>query len=518
MKDDYSTPPVALLPGARVWIYLRDSGGPSQEQSIEQQEHELIAYCKKYNFVLEKSFRDVAKSGSSIDGRDQFNLMIEQSEDKHIRPQAILIYDLARFARNSIDASYFKSKLRRNKIVIHSIKDHIPEDEFAGRIVETVLDLATEDSRRRTSEYVKRGLKALVSKGFSPGNPPRGYIGVKVTIGEKRDGHPRIVSKWERDPVLGDYAVLAWELRAQGKSYKEITAATKGKLYKSVGTWATFFRNKSYLGYYGDMPDHHEPLITHELWDAVQEMMKVASAKRKVNHPRRVAKPTLLSGLSYCADCGNMMVYGVANKDYPWRFYMCGKKNREGYAACPSKRIGANNAEAQVMATVLNKILTQEYLSEVITETKKRFGATTEIERQVKAAQREIEDLDIAIQRNLSTIEKTGSEAAQDRLKQRETERAKAKADLDQLMMRLTAAQIEITPEAMEIVLEVWRAQLTQLQEAGNISDLKAWVTQFISRIDLSYNKAKIHYTYPMNEIFTFSQLNTQSARGGTYL
>jgi len=206
--------------GACVWAYLRDSGGPSQEQSVDQQENEILAYCKRYKLNLVKIFRDVARSGGSVLGRDEFMAMIEQSEDESIRPQAILIWNFARFARDYNDSVFYKATLHRRGVIVHSLTDQIPADDFAGRIVETVINLANEEKRRQTSRDVKRGLKSLVSKGFSPGIPPRGYIAIKVTIGERRDGMPRVVSKWEPDPVLSEYVKIAWQLRAQGKSYQ----------------------------------------------------------------------------------------------------------------------------------------------------------------------------------------------------------------------------------------------------------------------------------------------------------
>src|SRR3972149_717393 len=100
MGDQCSPPPPGRPAGGYVWAYLRDSGGPSQEQSVDQQEKEILAYCKRYNLTLIKIFRDVARSGGSVQGRDEFMGMIEQSEDESIRPQAILIWNFARFARD----------------------------------------------------------------------------------------------------------------------------------------------------------------------------------------------------------------------------------------------------------------------------------------------------------------------------------------------------------------------------------------------------------------------------------
>src|SRR5688572_21270799 len=100
---DYSPPPRDLPPGSIVWAYLRDSGGPAQDQSVEQQEQEVKAYCKRYGLVLTRIFRDVARSAGSDVGRDEFMAMVEIITDVTLRPQGLILWDFARFARNEID-------------------------------------------------------------------------------------------------------------------------------------------------------------------------------------------------------------------------------------------------------------------------------------------------------------------------------------------------------------------------------------------------------------------------------
>jgi DNA invertase Pin-like site-specific DNA recombinase len=509
MSSHYAPPPPGLHAGAHVWAYLRDSGGPTQEQSVDQQEQELRSYCKKHGLVLVQIFQDVARSGGSVIGRAEFMAMIDQSADEASRPQAVLIWNFARFARDYTDFVYYKATLTKRGILVHSLTDQIPADDFAGRIVETVISLANEEKRRQTSRDVKRALQALVSKGYSPGVPPRGYIAVKVAIGEKRDGTPRIVSKWEPDPVLAELVKHAWLLRAQGKSYREITLATGGKIYTATNSWPTFFKNKAYLGIgkSGDLevPDHHEPLITWEIWVAVQKIHEAHPLQGKsgqLNHPRRVGNPTILSGFTYCLECGALMTHSPGNKKQPWPHYICSHKDRHGVTSCSSRRIGAASAEKQILDVVLNQVLTPDYLLEAIEETKKQLDSTPEIERQIKATRRKLEELDIAIQRNLNTIEKTGSPASQERLKQREAEKAGGQLELEKLQLKIRTAQTEITPEAAAIILAAWRAQFDRLQESGNVREIKGWLLQFISRIELGYNRARIFYTYPMMDLF----------------
>jgi len=157
MKDHYSPPGPGLPAGAHVWAYLRDSGGPSQEQSIAQQEQEIVSYYQRYHLILIKIFRDAARSGGSVSGRDEFMEMMDESEDEALRPQGLLIWNFARFSRDYNDFVYYKATLNKRGIIVHSLTDQVPSDDFAGRIVETVISLANEEKRRRPHAMLSVG-------------------------------------------------------------------------------------------------------------------------------------------------------------------------------------------------------------------------------------------------------------------------------------------------------------------------------------------------------------------------
>ena len=70
--------------------------------------------------------------------------------------------------------------------------------------------------------------------------------------------------------------------------------------------------------------------------------------------------------------------------------------------------------------------------------------------------------------------------------------------------------------QAMSIVLKTWHDQFNKLKESGNIRDEKAWLMQFVSRIELGYNKARIFYTYPMIDLLPdgFSRISLPQLGG----
>lgn len=368
-------PPQQLLQGSIVWGYLRDSGGDSQEQSVPQQKEELQSYCQKHGLALSHTFIDVAKTGGTVTGRDSFNDMVEllTCSNSSIKPDGLLVWNLARFTRELDDASYYKAIIRKRGIVIHSLTDPIPEGDY-GRVVEVIIDISNAEKIRQTSRDVKRALQTLVRQGYAHGGfPPRGYAAERVVIGKKRNGEERIVSRWVPDPELWELVKLAWQLRAEGKSYAEIMESTEEKIYVSIGCWPSFYANKTYLGIGKcgeiDFPDHHPAAVDQETWDIVQRIQQAhaicsnrgkgcGGEKSSHSNPKQINKP-LLSGLATCIECGTAMSFQnhKSQKGYNWPRYMCNKKMRNR-THCTGRAVNGKVADAVVVDIVMNHVLT----------------------------------------------------------------------------------------------------------------------------------------------------------------
>ena len=517
---EYISPPSSLKAGSLVWAYLRDSGGDGQEQSIPQQKAEIEKFCKQHGFMLAHVFADVAKSGGSVVGRNSFNDMIDMSADRELKPAGLLLWNFARFARDLDDSSYYKSILRKHGLIIHSLTDPIPEGQY-GRVVETFIDIANEEKRRQTSRDVKRALAALVRQGYASGGfPPRGYKAEQVIIGMKRDGKPRTVSKWVPDPKLWKLVQLSWEMRAEGKSYSEITRATGGKIYKSINCWPTFFNNKTYLGIgkCGDLEvsDHHEAAITQKEWEAVQSLVQASPWYGKTghpNHPRRKGNPSLLSGMAFCIHCGTAIIHHIGHKGHQWPYYVCGDKDRKkGFNDCKARRVGAKKAEEAILNTVLNRILTRTYFEELLAELRSRMEDSEGLEAEISEKQTALREIDQGIQNLLDLAEAFGAGAALERLKQREVERVGLVAELNQLEAKKEISKVEIAPEALSLAIDTWRGQVLEKVEAGDIPAMKDVLRRFVSKIELGYKQARIEYTYPLDTTTPF----TVYSGGGT--
>ena len=214
MTISFQPPPKSLLPGSIVDFYGRDSGGDAQEQSIGQQLTEVKRFCMEYGLVLRHTYTDEAVSGGSVEKRTAFKKLIGNIETGKDKPDAVLIWNLSRLARNLTDSNYYSAVIQRMGVTLHSMTDPIPEGEM-GNVIATIIAISNEEKRRQNTRDVTRSLRQLAEAGYAiGGKPPLGYIAEKTVIGTKRNGSPRVVSRWFVDPVTVEDIRLAWRLRA----------------------------------------------------------------------------------------------------------------------------------------------------------------------------------------------------------------------------------------------------------------------------------------------------------------
>ena len=505
-------PPTTLPVGSKVWAYLRDSGGESQEQSTLQQRTEIEAFCENFGLILIRVFEDIARSGGKSSGRLEFLEMINQSTFSE-RPNGLLIWNYARFARDMDDSAFYRALLRKNGMIVHSLTDPIPAGEFS-KVIESLIDYANEEKRHQNSRDVKRALAERVKAGFSSGGfPPRGYLAKQEILGTKRNNQPRVGSRWVVDPDLGPLVALAFRLRTEGKSLREITEATGGRLYQNDNSWTTFFRNRSYLGIGKckdlEIPDHHPALVDPATFSTVQEINQRAGSNLQGNllHPRRLASPSLLSGLAACIHCGSAMVKNRSGNN-KWHHYMCGKKARARYDSCEGRQVNAPKADQIILEATLSKILTPEFASEVIEEMKSQFSNAEELDRREQEIRSALSSIEKSIDKLLDAIEDTDSHTAKERLKLREIERARMLNEINDVQAQRGAGRLEISQEALAYTFDVWRGKIESARHTNDIRSQQNALRQFVKKIELGYGRARIWYSYPIHALYNTERGN----------
>jgi DNA invertase Pin-like site-specific DNA recombinase len=502
--DDYIFPPPSSLPpGSTIIVYARDSGGPAQEESIGQQERVFADYCKKYGLVLIRTYAETA-SGRKTKNRKEFLRMIEDvlNTPKDLRPRGLLLWSTSRFARNLKQFNRNFYTLLDEGLIIHSLTEQFPEG-ISGHLLLSIAAYTHEKFSEDLGKNIKRGIADRVKAGYcNGGQAPKGYQVIKDDSGRRRDGHTRSGVKWIPDPEIAPLVLLAWELRAQGKSYGEITKATGGKVYTNRGSWITHYKNKSYLGIgkAGDLeiPDHHEALITWELWDAVQVLEK---ERDTTFHYKRLSNPSLLAGLARCLHCGAAM---VLHTDKKYRSYTCGKRDRQrGFSVCTqARRVNARKAERVVLDAIRNKILSPKFVNDWIADIQSQMTDVNDFDRMIGETNKTLISTERSITRLLQLAEGTGEiEEITSRLINLKRDKVELESKIKILKARQDANNPQITPEALALAFAEIGQQIDEALQRGELLTAKKIIGGFVQKIELSNKNAIIHYVNPLGII-----------------
>ncbi|MBA2681177.1 MAG: recombinase family protein [Ktedonobacteraceae bacterium] len=362
-----------LPPGSHVWLYLRHS--PGDNQTIYSQVSEMHKWCLSNEWIIDREFIDEAQEGSKEE-RQLFQEMIALSRQQPRLTDGIVIWSFSRFARDQLDAQFYKADLRKRGFVVLSKVDDIPNNDVAP-IIEAVVDWKNQRFLEDLSVDVKRGHTFLVEQGFWPvAKPPIGYTLEKVEIGMRPNGTIRYGNRLIKDETVADRVALAWKMKMeQNASYLDIYHATH--LYSVPTHYDCLFKNMLYIGVFvfrgkrypenwEDGGHFVEPYITLQDFELVQENRR----KRSITEvaPRTLASRYLLSGLLQCGICAQngkhvSLVGGSGGLRAPeYFYYRCGTKIRERGSACNLARKPCWRIDEAVIRIVKQTVLTPEYV------------------------------------------------------------------------------------------------------------------------------------------------------------
>lgn len=358
----YISPPSELRPGSIVDCYLRDSGGEGQDRSVDSQIKELIQYCKEHNLILRRIYTDYARTGRTTADRKNFDAMIADYQRNTDNPRGLIIWDYARFARNTKDAIYSIATIEHHGVIIHSMIDQIPDGEFRdlGRAIKHMGNQAESD---KNSAAVKRMQHQIVkTTGAMFGVTPRGFIREPLPpVRNDRTGELRTLHKWIPDAALAPLVLRAFQMRANNAPLSDIRKATG--LYKSVSCYSTFFTNPIYKGTlkFGDLTieNYCDPIVPPELWNLVNSKRRATRPGNSIHDPRRVRSKYILSGLIHCQTCGALLVGHRIKQFY---YYACPTRKRTG--ECDALHIPKEKIERAILESIRDN-LTLEHLLQI---------------------------------------------------------------------------------------------------------------------------------------------------------
>ncbi len=549
-----------LPSGATVWGYLRDSGGDRQDRSVAQQREVLEAYCVRHGLVLEHTYADEAKPGSSAETRDALQAMLaavrdrfppvhdarrRQQQANRIR-HGVVFWTFARLGRDDVETRHLLSDLELRGLATVSLADPLVTGNAAiDPIARELMAFKAKMDLEQLSRESRRGLHHTVALrdtdpgflahnpgheptgaylGIFPGTPPTGYTTERIVIGRRRDGTLHEVQRLVPDPTAWDRARLAWQMRVEEQApYREIYEATR--LLKSVQAYHYFFQKRIYAGelefggeVYGDAARADffvRPLVPLEWYETEASRREKRAFSRQpggtrqagIEDPRRVTNGRLLSGLAVCARCGAPLwtdkyypgvISTTGQKRQAWPFYWCrSAKRRQG---CDAGRINARRLERivvdHVRATVLSPDRLRAHLDELLTHLDERRAR---LGAQLETLQR---DLDRTRQQTENLVDVLAERPASPALLERLDTLEAAQGDLRQ---RIAAAEAELA--AVNGSVAISDAQLAEVSaraladvESRDLRQARRALSAYVKRVEVDPGRpirATIVYSVP---------------------
>ena len=323
-----------IRPKKRVAAYARVSmNSPNLLHSLSVQ----VSYYSKLiqsntDWIYAGVYADKAISGTSTKKRTEFNRMIAECEAGNI--DIILVKSISRFARNTIDTLTAVRYLKSLGVEVRFEREGISTFSGDGELLLTILASYAQEE----SESIARNGRWAVKKSFEQGIPNTSLR----SFGYDWDPENKALiinqeeAKWVRfiyDQYLAGASIkgLARELKEKGVTALRGEALSRSTIrriltsrmytgdtvlqkYCSVSP-GKIKRNNGELPVY-EIEADHEPIITKEQFDSVQEQLSVRM-KTAQNYGY---EKTRYAGLVKCGKCGHACNhvkhrYGSANQD-----------------------------------------------------------------------------------------------------------------------------------------------------------------------------------------------------------
>ena len=363
--------------------------------SIENQKKILEKYAHDNGFEIVDEYIDDGWSGTNFN-RPGVQRLLEDAKNGRIN--VIIVKDLSRFGRNYIEVGQYTDYLFPTyNIRFIAVGDNVDSamTENSGMDMTPIMNVFNEWHAANTSKKSRAVIEANAKEGiYRCSYAPYGYI--------KGDDEKRLPVV---DSEAAAYVRRIFEMRASGVSPNRIAqtfndegilppADYKEAKYgipntrKTHHLWSAtaikqIVTNPTYLGHLVQMrttnvsyknkkqikrdPEDmvwvyntHEAIVTQELWDKCREMEASVSQGKK----NKTGYVNPLSGLVYCADCGNKMYIKYNNtrhkrggeRTYYRQNFTCGAYSKFGDRVCTSHYIKIDVLKELVLADIRSKM------------------------------------------------------------------------------------------------------------------------------------------------------------------
>ena len=402
----------------KCYLYTRVSTSMQVDgYSLDAQRDKLRKYAEYEDMVVAGEYSDEGFSGKNIQGRHEFQRMLQDIQDCKDGVEYVLVFKLSRFGRNAADVLNSLQLMQDFGVNLICVEDGIDSSKDSGKLMISVLSAVAEIEREniRTQTMAGREQKAREGK-WNGGFAPYGYrlekgelliaedeVDVIRTIFDRyihtNDGVSGVakylnrqgfVKKMRQNGTIPGFSASFVKSIIDNPVYMGKIAYGRRRTEKKIGT-----RNEMHVVEQSEFPVYegkHEAIISEEDWNLAQEKRKVNAYRReKVNDPTHAH---ILSGILKCPCCGKSLYGNIAkahSKDKKTRYYYYCKNTVTPTGHECTFRLNIEQTEMnRMVASIISAMVSNPRFADAI---KAKIGSavdTNDLEKQLEALQAQL--------------------------------------------------------------------------------------------------------------------------------
>ena len=312
------------------------------------QKQEIENYAKQNDIKIAKWFEE--KETAAKHGRPIFNALLKELRKN--REIGLIVHKIDRSARNFKDWALI-GDLSDEGTDIHFATETLDFRSRGGRLSADIQAVIAADYIRNLREETLKGIRGRLEQGLYPFKAPLGYL-------DNGGGKPKTP-----DPLRARHIKEMFRLYATGNySIRKLQSEMTGRgLTNTVGhppskrLVETILSNPFYCGVIrivttgATYEGIHEPLITVEQFDRVQEVKTGKCGKKVTKHNHRYR------GLFRCGHCQKSM---IAELQKAHVYYRCQTKN------CSTKTIREDRIEEYTISILRSVRLNANAVNQLV--------------------------------------------------------------------------------------------------------------------------------------------------------
>ena len=319
----------------KVYTYKRVSTTMQIDgYSLDAQKSRIKAFADYNDYEIVREYEDAGKSGKSIEGRIQFNQMMDDIKSGKDGVSFVLVFKLSRFGRNAADVLSTLQVMQDFGVNLICVEDGIDSSKDAGKLMISVLSAVAEIERENIRVQTMEGRIQKAREGkWNGGFAPYGYqlVDGELQINEEEAAAIRVIFDRYVNTDIGSNGIAKY---LENHGIRKIQRQNGKNPLFDAHLIRLILKNPVYCGkiaygrrrtekVHGTRNDYHlveqdnyllvdglhEAIISEEVWQAAQVKLLAQAKKYEHVNKGKDTRTHLLSGIVKCPICGAGM-YG----------------------------------------------------------------------------------------------------------------------------------------------------------------------------------------------------------------